>query len=93
MDIRIGEDLFRLCGNEGRVEYLLDWILGYIDRGAARELTSILSLPQTTTAKTVVVSIPNDLSIRIGDHMSGGQDINAVACWFLATALLMGGGE
>lgn len=94
MKIMINTDLLKIIGKQdGRVEYLINWILGYIIKNESIKVSKVINLYNFKGKSSIPIDIPESLFKKIKMHIDRKVDINYAANWFLSIAILWGQGE
>jgi hypothetical protein len=94
MIVALNEDTYRLCGDERRVEYLLDWITGYARKDNVMNVLLSGGILQTS-GNVVMINIDDSTMTRIKRKFNLRDDSLISSCVniLLIVAIVMGGGE
>lgn len=89
----INANIGRLVRDSDRAGYLLTWVLGYVDRDNARELSQLLNIELLLGKEVSQIEISQELTASIQNHITKGVGFDAAVNWLLMTAILLGEGE
>ena len=93
MKVSINEHIFSIIGNSDRADYLLTWVLGYVDRTNARNLSQVLDLKSLMGVSQCQIILSKNLEKSIREHSSENASLDFMTNWLLVVAILMGEGE